>query len=160
MNKSITRSILVIAIVLVAFAIVWVVYDIVKKEPANANIVDSNLNDENTGLDNVINSLFEEVESNEVKQNETFNNILNGIDEKNEIEKEKAESETVSGSVTSREKKAVELVKDFWGEDDSVYFSYQSIDNQGRYIVSVNRKDSSVLAWFKVDVDNEIVTKM
>lgn len=154
MNKSVTKSVVIIAIVLVAFAIIWVGYDMVKKEPADANVVDTNLADENTGLDNVINTLFENVVDDEAKENEIVNETAS------EIEEEKEDTETASGSVTSREKRAVELVEQFWGEDDSVYFSYQSIDNQGRYIVSVNRKDSSVLAWFTVDVDSEIVTKM
>lgn len=156
MSKSITRSILVIAIAIVSFCIIWVVYDMVKKEPADANVVDTNLADENTGLDNVINTLFENVVENEVEENKIVNETTNEVNE----EKEEEDIETNSGSVTSKEKKAVELVKNFWGEDDSVYFSYQSIDNQGRYIVSVNRKDSSVLAWYTVDVDSEIVTKM
>ena len=153
MNKTITRSVLVIAIAIVLFAIIWVVYDMVKKEPANANVVDNNLPDENAGLDNVINELFENI----VEENEIVNDMENEV---NEEENEDEDVETSSETVTSKEKRAVELVKEFWGEDDSVYFSYQSIDNQGRYIVSVNRKDSSVIAWYTVDVDSEIVTKM
>ena len=151
MSKTITRSILVIAIAIVSFAIIWVMYDMVKKEPVNANIVDKDLPDENTGLDNVINELFENV----VEENEIVNDVENKANED-----DKEDVETSSETVTSKEKRAVELVKEFWGEDDSVYFSYQSIDNQGRYIVSVNRKDSSVIAWYMVDVDSEIVTKM
>ena len=35
-----------------------------------------------------------------------------------------------------------------------------SIDNQGRYIVSVNdAKTTKTLAFFKVDVEKELVTK-
>ena len=153
MNKTVTRSILVIAIAIVSFAIIWVMYDMIKKEPANANVVDRDLPDENTGLDNVINELFENI----VEENEIVNDMENEV---NEEENEDEDVETSSETVTSKEKRAVELVKEFWGEDDSVYFSYQSIDNQGRYIVSVNRKDSSVIAWYTVDVDSEIVTKM
>lgn len=149
MSKSGKNSLVVILIFIVIFAISWVAYDVYKQEPADANIADTNLADENTGLDNIINDLFENV----IEDDEELNEI---IDEKtnNDIE----EGET-TGSITSREEKAVQLVKNAWGEDDTVYFSYQSIDSQGRYIVSVNKKDTTVLAFFVVDVDNEIVTK-
>ena len=156
MNKSVKNSIIVILIVIIIFIISWIGYDIYKAEPANANVEHSNLADENTGLDNIINVLLENVEIKEEIENkvEEPENIIK--EENDEIEKE---NESYEGSVTSREEKAVKLVKQAWGEDDSVYFSYQSVDNQGRYIVSVNRKDTTVLAFFLVDVDNEVVTK-
>jgi len=148
MSKTATRSIVTILIFLIIFILIWLYYDMVKQEPANANVVDANLEDENKGLDNVINELFIEV---------------NQVSEDNEIEdkKEALESnqQTTSDSVTSKEEKAVNLVKEEWGRDTSVYFSNMGIDNDGRYIVSVNKKDSTVLAWYLVDVDKELVTR-
>lgn len=153
-SKTGRNSFMVILIVVLIFLVSWILYDEYKTEPADTNIESSNLADENTGLDNIINDLFEEVTTNTTEESKTKN-------EENEIEEDEdtETQEAPTGTVTSREERAVELVKQAWGEDDSVYFSYQSINNAGKYIVTVNKKDTTVIAWFEVDVDNELVTK-
>ena len=52
MNKTVRNSLLVIVIAIVLFGIIWLVYDIIREQPVDANSVDTNLADENTGLDN------------------------------------------------------------------------------------------------------------
>ena len=59
MEKTAKRSVLIILIMILLFVIIWFVYDSFKKEPANANAVTTNITDKNSGLDNVINDLFE-----------------------------------------------------------------------------------------------------
>lgn len=169
MSKSKNRkkaSYLIIAIVIILFIILCLAYDEMKLEPADANTVNDNLVDENKGLDNIINELFENVITNEEVENKNEDentqkensNTENKDDtnEQNEIEEDISSTETV----TSKEQKAINLVKQAWGGDDGVYFSNESIDSKGRYIISVrDRGTTNSLAFFLVDVDRELVTK-
>ena len=158
MEKTAKRSVLIILIMILLFVIIWFVYDSFKKEPANANAVTTNITDKNSGLDNVINDLFEKADINEIDANLIGNSIVD--DNTNSTNETVTNTGSSTTSVTSKEQKAVALVKKAWGDTDGVYFSNMSIDNQGRYIVSVNdAKTTKTLAFFKVDVDKELVTK-
>lgn len=158
MEKNAKRSVLIILIMILLFVIIWFVYDSFKKEPANANAVTTNITDKNSGLDNVINDLFEKADINEIDANLIGNTIVD--DNTNSTNETVTNTGSSTTSVTSKEQKAVALVKKAWGDTDGVYFSNMSIDNQGRYIVSVNdAKTTKTLAFFKVDVDKELVTK-
>lgn len=157
MEKIAKKSVLIILIVILLFVIIWFVYDSLKKEPVNANSVTTNITDKNSGLDNVINDLFEKADINEIDANLIENTIDENTNTTNETVTNTGSSTT---SVTSKEQKAVALVKKTWGDTDGVYFSNMSIDNKGRYIVSVNdSKTTKTLAFFVVDVDKELVTK-
>lgn len=160
MSKTVKNGLVFVLIVVIAFAIIWLAYDMFKKEPTDANIMASNLADENTGLDNIINDLFEnvivnDVTENQVKEDKTINKI-----EENKVTEEDTRKEDTAGSVTSKEEKAIALVKAEWGGEDGVYFTNESIDAQGRYIVSVRDQGSTnALAYFIVDINKELVTK-
>ena len=157
MNKTVKRCLIIIAIVVVLFAIIWLVYDMVKSKPASAQ-VDTNLVDENTGLDNVINELFDNVIENEISENVVENNTQNH-DEQTQ-NKQVNSSTSVTESHTSKEERAVELVKKEWGSSSGVYFSNDSVDEQGRYIVSVHdSKTTMTLAFYLVDLDKGTVTE-
>ena len=158
MEKTAKKSALIILIMILLFVIIWFVYDSFKKEPANANAVTTNITDKNSGLDNVINDLFEKADINEIDANLIGDTIVD--DNTNSTNETVTNTGSSTTSVTSKEQKAVALVKKAWGDTDGVYFSNMSIDNQGRYIVSVNdAKTTKTLAFFKVDVDKELVTK-
>lgn len=159
MSKTVKNSLIVIAIVVVLFGIIWFVYDVFKKEPVDAN-VNANLADENTGLDNIINDLFENVQANEQTENVVDENITNNQKEEKQEDKTNEVISESTESVTTREEKAVELVKKEWGSTDGVYFSNESVDSQGRYIVSVrDKKTTASLAFYLVDVDKQLVTQ-
>lgn len=166
MSKVGRNSLMIIVIAIVLFGIIWLVYDMVKEEPVDANI-NANLADENTGLDNIINELFDNsiineqndnvIESEEDNNNDTVaSNIQDEVDDENETT---AATGSTTESVTTREEMAVDLVKKEWGSTDGVYFSNESIDSQGRYIVSVRDKQTTAaLAFYYVDVDKQLVT--
>lgn len=157
MNKTVKNSLIIIAIVVVIFWIIWFVYDMLKKEPVDAN-ADTNLIDENTGLDNIINTLFDNVQVNEEIEDKVANETQKEENKQENIINEVSTSTTES--VTTKEEKAVELVKKEWGSTDGVYFSNESIDSQGRYIVSVrNKKTTASLAFYLVDIDKQLVTQ-
>ena len=150
------NSLMIISIMIVSFIIIWFGYDIVKTEPADANVENTNLADENTGLDNIINELFENVAINNTEENEVGNTEA----EEEEQEEDEEKDISTSESFTSKQEKAIALVKKAWGGEDGVYFSNESIDSQGRYIVSVrDKRTTNSLAFFVVDVDKELVTK-
>lgn len=155
MNKTVRNSLIVIGIVIAIFIITWIIYDIFKKEPVDANIINTNLTDENTGLDNFINELFDNV-----IVNETAENVIANTENNENIEKKEEIDNAGNVSITSKEERAIELVEKEWGGSDGVYFSNESIDNQGRYIVSVrDKRTTDSLAFFVVDIDKELVTK-
>ena len=161
MTKTIKVCLILLVIVIILFVIVFLAYDVFKEETVevseNTNIVDGN-----TGLDNVINELFENVEVNETVESEeetTENTVSTSTDENSEEDEEETEDDE-SDSVTSKEEKAVALVKEEWGSTDGVYFRNESIDSDGRYIVSV--RDSSTttaLAFYYVDLSTGLVTE-
>ena len=157
MNKTVKNSLIIIAIVVVLFGMIWLVYDMLKKEPVDTK-VNANLADENTGLDNIINDLFDNSQTNEQRENVTESeDITNSQKEEN---KTNGVSDGDIESVTTREERAVELVKKEWGSTDGVYFSNESVDSQGRYIVSVrDKKTTASLAFYLVDVDKQLVTQ-
>lgn len=170
-KKKKKTNYLIIAIVIVLFIILCLAYDEMKVEPADANTVNDNLVDENKGLDNIINELFENVEANEDVENKNEdentqkeNSNTENKDDTNELDNEQneIEEEDISSTetVTSKEQKAINLVKQAWGGEDGVYFRNESIDSKGRYIISVrDRGTTNSLAFFLVDVDRELVTK-
>lgn len=164
MNKTVKNSLIIIAIVAILFGISWLVYDMFKKEPADVD-ANANLIDGNTGLDNMINELFENNIDNELVENHLDNKSNTMIEntQKQEDNKEEENVEEASSgaeSVTTREERAVALVKKEWGSTDGVYFTSESIDSKGRYIVSVrDKKTTASLMFYVVDVDKKLVTE-
>lgn len=163
MNKNVKKSLIVIAIVILLFIAVWLMYDAMKEKPVDSKQTNANLVDENTGLDNFINGLFENITSDKKEENKVEENTAKEDKTDNNEEKEKNEAQeagTSGESVTSKEERAVELVKKEWGETEGLYFSNDAIDTEGRYIVSVHdRSTTNTLAFFIVDVDSGLVTK-
>ena len=160
MSKTVKRTILVAIIVLALLVAICLGYEHFKTEPVDANQIDTNLVDENAGLDNVINDLFEETDTEEVEEEEPeqVETDTEQADNKEEGSYKSEEKVEKTETVTSREDKAINLVEKEWGDDDGVYFSCLSIDNEGRYTVSVNdSKTTRTLAFYTVDVDKETV---
>ena len=57
-----------------------------------------------------------------------------------------------SQSVAIDETKAITIVKQNWGEDNSVYFRCDGKTNSGRYIISVrDRNTTNALNYYEVD---------
>lgn len=152
MNKTVRKSLIIISIVIVLFAIIWFVYDMFKKDTVETNS-NSNLVDGNTGLDNIINDLFENEIENSITENVVDDNQSKG----NIIQDNKSDT---TEKATTKEEKAIELAKKKWRSTSGVYFSNESINSDGRYIVSVrNSKTTDSLAFYLVDVETGLVTE-
>lgn len=153
MNKKtkVALVILVIAlIIVVAIAVVAFINPFNEKETGTEAFNDTQINEE-----------INNTETNNVENNEQENNVVN--EEVNNTENvtntdEQQQPSTSDNANNSNEEKAIELVKKEWGEDDSVYFDLAGITSDGKYRVSVN-KDTRVLAWYIVDIENETVTQ-
>lgn len=84
-------------------------------------------------------------------------NDENVITENNTVELEgnEVENNVVSGTTElAPEEQAKQIAKDNWGEDATVYFSYDGKDENGRYIICVREQSSTkALYWYYVDVE-------
>lgn len=168
-TKMITGIVLAVVIIL---ALVWVVYQSVKSEPANINAVNE-LPNENMGFENEVNYLSDNVVANETAQNEIANEVVNEVSDETSNDKQEAtendnsssgsESEVVSGTTTSREEKAVGLAKQYYEEEygsaDEVYFICQEINSDGRYIVRAGNADSGTNMFLYVNIDKGEVSE-
>lgn len=101
-----------------------------KQTVANTLENTNKTNEENKLEEN--NTVVEEPEKNEVGEN----NVAEGKDE------------------NAPEEQAKQIVKDNWGEDNTVYFSYDGKDENGRYIICVREKATTkALYWYYVDIE-------
>ena len=164
---------MIIQIILLILAIIWVVYENVKPQPVSIQ-TSNELPNENLGIENIINDLFENEVSNTVENeivNEVMNEVVDQTENENvnqnnetssEINENNNDSETVTGTTTSREEKAVELAKEYYEEEygsaEGIYFRYDSVYGDGRYIVIASTEGRTV-AFLFVDLNTGIVTK-
>ena len=151
MNKK-TKVALVILII--ALIIVVAIAVIASINPFKENKTSAEaLND--TQINGMLNNTENNIENTE-QENNAINEENNNVNETEGKEQEKPS--TSDNANNSNEEKAIELVKKEWGEDNSVYFDLAGVTSDGKYRVSVNR-DTKVLAWYIVDIENEIVTQ-
>ena len=105
----------------------------------------------------VENTILEE-ETIEENQANTENTAVNEITQ-NEYQGEEEETGITEEAEENKDEKALNLVKQDWGEDDTVYYT---IDNQSNsiYYISVRSKSTTAtLAEYEVDV-NQGTAKM
>ena len=129
------------------------------------------------GIDNIINDFTESNVINEIEQN----TVANEVDEEKEEDKEdlvvegnsnnddesstaaQSNSEVVSGTSQTREERAVELAEEFYkekyGEPKDIYFEYDSVYKDGRYIVTAGNAGGSNNKFFFVDLNTGLVAE-
>lgn len=161
MSKGAKRFLIVIVVAIVVLAIIWIVYEANKPEPASINAA-TELPDENKGIDNIINDFVE----NEVVSEEDENaNEDATAGEKEEVVTDtnsgNSSSELMPGTNESREERAVELAKEYYEEEygslDGIYFRCDSVYKDGRYVVTVTSGPNETLAFLYVDLRTELV---
>ena len=79
------------------------------------------------------------------------------VKSKNEIiENSNVEKDENTNNKQKPEEKAKQIVMENWGEDDSVYFSYDGKDEKGRYVICVREiSTTKELYRYYVDVETE-----
>lgn len=96
---------------------------------------------------------------NNIQNAEIINNTtnINIVEDNNKEINSNANTEEIPKDVIEKEEdnkeKAINIVKENWGTDDTVYFSFDNIDSNGKYIVCVRDKATTkALHWYTVDV--------
>lgn len=165
MSKGTKKILGIVVIVILILVIVWLVYENIKPQPTSINTTNE-LPDENKGLDNIINDLFENEETNVIVNeivNETVNEEEKTDDEPVNKEENNSTSETIEGTTLSREEKAEKLAKEYYEEEhginDDIYFRYDSVYGDGRYIVVARNSSGATVAFLFVNLDTGVVTK-
>lgn len=153
-NKKKLIISIIIAVILVAI-VVLLIFQLINLKNKGKELTQVNNNEnfaneaiiENNTLDNVIENDTEEENNNNV------NNVTAEEEEKNTNK----DTEEIPQSVVEEEKnnkeKAIDIVKNAWGEDNNVYFSFDNIDSNGKYRICVRDKETThAISWYIVDV--------
>ena len=160
-NKKVVIICTIIALIVVASIVAIKIGKLEETEPVEENIQGTAQNVQEA--QNTIKNEVEEQETieepnkeNEVTVNETT--AENKATTQNEIQGEEETKETEGIEEENTTEKALKLVKEEWGEDDTVYYT---IDNQSNNIfnISVRSKETTAtLTEYEVDVKEEKVT--
>lgn len=162
MNKS-TKNILVLIVIgLLILGIAVAVYSHFKTEPMDANTSKENiLDDANSGLENFINDIFDD---NDIGNDTVTTEKGDGEENNTQASGKPVNSDNTSSDnqTTPGEKKALELAKDAWkkewGNLNDVSFNNESIQSDGKYIVSVSdSKTTRVIRRYVVDTITGVV---
>ena len=120
--------------------------------------------------ENLVNEVIEEniiensIDENEVDENVAENEVENKVEEpiienvtKVEPQGTVYESNSDIGT-TDKKQQAIDLVKQTWGEDDTVTFRCDSVNAKGEYIIAVVSKDAATVKnYFKVNLNTKTV---
>lgn len=124
---------------------------------------DENVLNNTSYVENVVDQ--NEIESeNIVEENETVENTISteeNTEPNNSVSKVPSssvyESNTDLGT-TDKKQEAINLVKEKWGEDDTVNFRCDSVTTDGEYIIAVvSLQTASVKSYFRVNLENKTV---
>lgn len=151
MSKKTKVALVILIIALIIVIAIAVVASISPFKDKGTNAEALNDTQINGMLNNTENNLENAEQENSISDTEANN--VEGTENK-----EQEKPSTSDNANNSNEEKAIELVKKEWGEDSSVYFDLAGVTSDGKYRVSVN-KDTKVLAWYIVDIENETVTQ-
>lgn len=114
-----------------------------------------------------------ENEENKIAENETIENTMQQNMVENQTTNTQQESdlpntvvnETISESskpaipgVTDEKQKAIELVKKQWGQDDTVNYVFDYVNENGEYVIAVKDKVSATVKnYFRVNLTTQTV---
>ena len=60
--------------------------------------------------------------------------------------------------MTDEKQKAIELVKEKWGKDDTVNYVFDYVNENGEYVIAVkDRASATVKYYFRVNLETESV---
>lgn len=113
--------------------------------------------------DYVNNAINEEENDNEIKNQEVNNQSNSNNSQKNNVVVGQEEKESTNeNNQVSNEQKALQLAKEEWGLSVDSYNFQAELQSDGTYKVTIRNKTGNlnVIAIYKVDVKNEIVTEI
>ena len=141
MKKQLIIVSILIIVAILGILLARKIMNELKYEPTvSNNVVNKNVN---SLKNNVVNNTTNEI------NNENTNSVENVVIDNPEPEKPKTDLE-----------KAIDIVKEDWGEDENVYYAEDGKTANGEYIICVRDKASTAaLAWYTVNVVDETFTK-
>lgn len=151
-KKSIIITILVIIAVALAIFLTAKLSNVQKNED---NIISMEKIDEDNLFENennlITNNYIEENINNIIVEEENNNDVLVNTNSNTVVSNEMTDTEDYK-------EKALRLVQEDWGEDDSVYFDIAEIQENGIYKICVRDKNTTnEVMWYEVDVVNNTV---
>ena len=148
---------IIIAVVLIIIVIICC-FTLGKKDNKNENEVTNEIVNEieNEVSNEITNNVENEVETNTAVENKVEEVVIENVIE---VEPQGTIYETNSDiGTTDKKQEAINLVKEKWGEDDTVTFRCDSITNDGEYIIAViSSQSATVKNYFKVNLETETV---
>lgn len=151
---------IIVAIVLIIIAVVVCYFCFGKKDEINVDVEAENQianeNEENIVEENIVdeNEVDNEVVEQEISNKDTQVPAGQEPPAKSNV----YESDSDVGS-TDKKQEAINLVKETWGEDNTVTFRCDSVTSNGEYIIAViSTETASVRNYFIVNLDNKTVT--
>lgn len=165
MKKGTKTLIVALVIVLLIAGISWAAYEKAGEKVADLPEVNETPN-ENMGITNKVDDLVENEIANTV-QNEIANETTgNEVSEENNVDEENnntSDSEVITGTNATREEKAVEIAKKYYeetyGSTEGIYFTYDSVNGDGRYRVIAGTAGSSSNKFLIVNINTGEVTE-
>ncbi len=140
----------------------YMIYDIQKKIQKNNQQNTTNVNENKT--ENEIANQDSNTMENSIQENSTQNetaNVEENIDISNNATTSINEAYTstpAKPAVTDQKQKAIELVKKEWGNDDTVNYVFDYINENGEYVVAVkDRATATVKYYFRVNLETQTV---
>lgn len=162
MKKQKKQNLLTAIIVILVIVLAMLVGSIVYEEMINMNKVQS----QNTSAPTVENDDIEEdtnkeeeipTEKEEEAEEDEDSDQVEEQEPTETTDKEQEyvgqeESNSQEETTENKDEKAIQLVKNEWGKDDTVTFSIEK-KNGSKYRVAVRDNSTSVLAWYEVDTE-------
>ena len=164
MKKQKKQNLLTAIIVILVIVLAMLVGSIVYEEMINMNKAQS----QNTSAPTVENDVIEEDANKEeelpTENEEEFEE--DKVTDENKVEEQEPtestdkeqeyvgqeESNSQEETTENKDEKAIQLVKNEWGKDDTVTFSIEK-KNGSKYRVAVRDDSTSVLAWYEVNTE-------
>ncbi len=151
MNNKEKMSIVIFAIIIILVVVVCTLKNDKKETNITNEIVEENI---------IANDIYSENKIDENKVEEVENKVEEPIIENvTKVEPQGTVYESNSNvGTTDKKQEAINLVKQTWGEDDTVTFRCDSVNSKGEYIIAVVSKESaSVKNYFKVNLNTKTV---
>ena len=151
MNNKEKMAIVIFAIIIIFVVVVCTLKNDKKETNITNEIVEENI---------IANDIYSENMIDENKVEEVENKVEEPIIENvTKVEPQGTVYESNSNvGTTDKKQEAINLVKQTWGEDDTVTFRCDSVNSKGEYIIAVVSKESaSVKNYFKVNLNTKTV---
>lgn len=127
------------------------------KNTTSQELIQNNVEEENTVVENTVTNTVTNLVKNEIA-NETTNDTASNTTNSTSNNDKSNDSKLNGAGITDKKQIAIELVKEKWGEDDTVDFMFDYVNEDDEYVIAVKDKNSATIkCYFRVDIDTKTV---